>query len=397
MSRKLGKSPSLKPLAAISRRQIIAFLEEETQDTSKKNITVVVYKFNGLFDTDAPRLENAWQAVVDRHDALRTTFVEKDGELSSVLHPPGTVGVQVEHIKLQDPLCDAEIGRKALELVGPHVTCKAPLAGLVVIETPQQDQHFLLFYYHACIIDQESAGLCLKDISCIYRGETLPAIICSYAEFAARPADQLVGTAGKAANQLDFWKSTLNGVSHILELPKDYPRPLTTSSASKTLSFTIPENIVAGLKGNFSSAEKEFQGSSLMYALLTAYYITLVRYSKQREVIVALTKSLRPLEMKDVVGQFENILPVLLGSPVAEEHHEKSFATLAMNIEESVKAAMQHGHVSFASIVAACCSETSGGAGPQLAQAAFRMESTGIIQPLHFDQYLALHCTYALN
>ncbi|MFJ9773642.1 amino acid adenylation domain-containing protein [Kitasatospora sp. NPDC101157] len=119
----------------------------------------------------AVRFVDALQAVVDRHDAMRTAVLTAGlPEPVQVVHR--TAPLPVERVLLA-PDRDAEEQIRAL-LVAPRPMAvdRAPLLRLVVAEDPHSERRFLLLNVHHLIEDATSLRLTLEELGLHLTGRT---------------------------------------------------------------------------------------------------------------------------------------------------------------------------------------------------------------------------------
>lgn len=103
-------------------------------------------------------------------------------------------------------------------------------------------------------------------------------------------------------NQIDYWKEKLKTPLPILELPADHKRPLNMSHVGETFYFTLTEERASILRHLSHST-----GTSLFNIFLTAYKVTLARYTGLDDIIVGLPVRGRNFpEIMQTTGYFVN-------------------------------------------------------------------------------------------
>jgi NRPS condensation-like uncharacterized protein len=330
------------PLAPVGRSIALACFSDPTA-AGNLYIEVIVHQYRGEVDDEL--LQQAYQAIVDRHDALRTVFGH--AMLASV-HPVGSVKANLETLNLQEYAVDAPQVIDALNTVArkPFTLGQAPLIRLAILHA-KDHRHLLLLCYNHCVMDGGSQGVWLRELEALYNGESLPPLDHHYTEFAAWEESQLTENNSEiTTSQLNYWKTTLSGAPETLELPGDYSRPPICSFLGKMVNFTIPDNLRTALS-EYMASERQ----SLLRIMLAAFSITLSKYSQQKEVVVTVPRSLRRQNIDDnVLGNFVNILPIRL-----EVDDEIPFKEVVKNVGQAVKEAVANGDVPFESIVNACC------------------------------------------
>lgn len=355
---------STKPMAPVARQMVLACL---TDPTSQGNLytEVLLHQYRGQIDNN--RLQAAFQGLVDRHEAVRTTFSADGGELSTQVQPAGSVQAQLEVVQMvsSDPNSVEvkevlnKIARRSFDL------SKAPLVRLAVVHT-SGDRHLLLFCYCHCVMDGGSQGVWLRELETLYRGDDLPPLLHQYSDFAAWEEQILAEGTELVTKQLGYWKEQLRGAPELLELPTDYNRPPNSSFLGRVITFSVPANIHLRLLV-FMGRERQ----SLFRVMLSALAITLSKYSQQNDVVVTVPRSLREQKMEGVLGHFINLLPVRL-----DLENELPFVEVVRTVGQKVKEAVASGDVTFESIVNECCTSRSAGYAP-IAQASITVHEKG--------------------
>jgi amino acid adenylation domain-containing protein len=232
-------------------------------------ITPVNLRIDGSLDPE--RLRLALQAVVHRHEALRTAFVERDGHPYQVVHPPVPFEMPITDLSaMQDRdavLADlaARDNRRHFDLTQPPLL-RARLVRLGA------ERHVLLAAFHHIAFDGWSLPVFLDELGRFYGGETLPPLRVQLPDLAAAQARR----QDKAG--LEFWRATLAGLERT-ELPTDRRPPAMPSGQGVATRFHLPGDVL-GL------AREE--GTTTFVVLLTAFLLTLGREAGQEHPAVGI-------------------------------------------------------------------------------------------------------------
>lgn len=199
------------------------------------------YTLTGRLDADA--LEAALQAVIARHDALRTVFVERDGVPRQRVQ--ATLPWRLERLDYRDQAdIDAALAtamaanaRHRFDLTaGPLIRCT--LIRLPDAPASEEPRHGFLFNLHHIVGDLWSLGIMVREIAAAYRAfvaGTAPAwepLGLQHRDVIAWQAGRLAGGALDADR--DYWHALLSAPLPTLGLPADRPRPPVQSFAGTT-------------------------------------------------------------------------------------------------------------------------------------------------------------------
>src|SRR5919109_706348 len=173
-------------------------------------------------------LRQAMQAVVQRHESLRTTFAQIRGEIRQFVHHQ--IDFQLREIDLAD---DPESEQRASEIAARHAAdkfdlLKGPLWRAALLRLAPH-RHLLLFNIHHLISDVVSLRNLVRDVSVFYEAfsrssePALPPLRIQYKDFAAWQNKLLSEEEGQ--RHREYWLQQLGGQLPVLNLPLDFPRP----------------------------------------------------------------------------------------------------------------------------------------------------------------------------
>lgn len=258
---------------------------------------------------DIPALEWAVNAIIRRHEILRTRFEQLDGEPAQIIAPELRLPVGIHDLSgLSGTERDNEVIRLAQQDGGkPFDLVKGPLlrVSLLVLGA---DEYVLLFTLHHIVFDGWSAAILFEEFAGFYRaflaGEAapLPPLTIQYADFAEWQRDWLRGE--RLDQQLAYWRKQLDGVPPLLELPTDHPRPSVQGGRGATYPFLIQPDLAGRLHGLCRE-----QGVTLFVALVSLFNVLLHRYSGQADFCLgaSVANRSRP-ELEGLIGLFSNML-----------------------------------------------------------------------------------------
>ncbi len=253
---------------------------------------------------DKEMLRNSFQALVDRHPSLRTTFHLVDNQPIQRIHPDMPAFFYEESVA---NLSDEQIKVRFDEEVLNHFDLEnGPLMRVFLFERNDNDS-FLLFVMHHIVTDIWSQALLLNELSQIFAAggdaTVLPFHSEDYTDF-IRWQDRMLESE-KGAALLSYWKHKLAGELPKLNIPTDRPRPSVQTYRGKTETVWFPE----ALSNEIHRFAKE-HGTTVFTLMLTAYYVFLNRYTGQDDLIVGSpTAGRSKKEFAEIIGYFVNPVP----------------------------------------------------------------------------------------
>ncbi|BAU88123.1 CDA peptide synthetase I [Streptomyces laurentii] len=330
--------------AASFPQQRMWFLDQLNPGGAAYNIPAAV-RVHGPLDVEIWR--RCLAEIVRRHESLRTTLTEVDGEPVQVVHDSGELELTVEECPhLRGPA--AEEGIKELarqEFARPFDLGTGPLMRMRFLRLAP-DEHILLLTMHHVVADLWSTSVLFGELVTLYRshltgtGPELPKLSVQYADYAAWQRKELAGP-GFAA-ELDYWRTALEGAAPILELPTDRPRPAVLGSAGASRPFRLPASVMSGVR------ELSLRtGATPFMTLLAAYVALLHRYSRQEDIVVGVPVANRgQAQVERLIGYFVNTLALrhdVSGNP--------TFTELLGRVRGTALSAFAHQEVPFGRLV----------------------------------------------
>ncbi len=312
-------------------QQALWFLHQSHPESASYN---VVFTARVRSTIDLPALRRSFQALVDRHPSLRTTFREESDRLVQRVHGYMPVCFNVHH----RPGIDLRTLRKEIHEASqtPFNLQEGPLIRVDLFARATDDQ-ILLFTVHHIAADGWSLFLLLDDLRRIYPAERdcgappPPRPARDILEHSRWQEAMLAAPEGKEHEA--YWLSKLAGTIAPLSMPTDRPRPLSLSDRGASLPIDLGEKLSNAVR---TLAAKE--GATPFVVLLTAYQVLLHRYTGQQEVIVGSPTYGRDCaDFADVVGDFINTIPLK-----AAFHDDPPFRVLLARMRQTVVEGIQH-------------------------------------------------------
>jgi amino acid adenylation domain-containing protein len=291
--------------------------------------------------------EQTLSEIVRRHEALRTCFVEVDGQPVQKIEAPEPF--HVSSFDLQE-LSETQWWQEAARLVAldanqPFDLRKAPLIRATLLKRTAH-HHVVLFNVHHIAFDEWSLGIFQRELTELYAAfllngkSSLPDLPVQYADYAVWQRNWLQGETLQA--QLDYWKEKLKGSLPILELPTDRPRPSVQTHNGAMASLLISADLTEKL-----NTLSRHEGVTLFITLMSAFQTLLLRYTGQDDLLVGtpIANRNRP-EIEGLIGFFVNTLVMrndLSGNP--------SFLDLLKRVQDTALGAYAHQDMPFEKLV----------------------------------------------
>ncbi len=253
-------------------------------------------------------LRSTVDAICNRHEAFRTTFMMKgEGPVQTIhpFRPPHWVEVDLT----QRPREERQ--QQAAQLVEQEANQRfdleqGPLARFLLIEIEPED-HVLVLTMHHIIGDQWSFGVIGHEFAFFYnafcRGDVPSAkpIPLQYADYAVWQRRCL--TDDWLSTQSDYWQKKLAGLSK-LSLQTDFPRPVVQTFNGSHRMVELPTSLIERLK-QFSAEHN----ATVFMTLLACFQILLRRYSGQTDVAIGSPIANRTQSaVESIIGSFVNTL-----------------------------------------------------------------------------------------
>ncbi|MFN6514069.1 MAG: amino acid adenylation domain-containing protein [Nostoc sp. CreGUA01] len=291
-------------------------------------------------------LEKSFNEIVQRHEALRTTFEIVEEQAVQVIHPAVTVKLPVVKLDLMPEIeQQAQIEQLTTEIAQkPFDLATVPLLRTVLLQI-DVEEYLLVFAIHHIVVDGWSIGVLIRELVVLYEAfstnktSPLAELPIQYADFGIWQRQWLQGELQKT--QLDYWKQQLAGAA-TLALPTDRSRPPVQSFRGAVASFELSTSLTDMLR-DLSNAE----GVTLFMTLLAAFQALLYRYTGQEDICVGSPIANRNQgQIQGLIGFFVNTLVLrtdLAGNP--------SFLELLNRVRQVCVGAYAHADIPFEQLV----------------------------------------------
>jgi hypothetical protein len=280
----------------------------------------------------------AFDALVQRHEALRTVFRTIDGQPRQVVLPAAPSSLRSVDCRQDSALLDREL-RSVAEPA--FVFDTGPLIRGALLRS-SDDQYLLAIVVHHLVSDGRSMAIMMHELTSDYAagasggrpiGERAG---LQFADFTlwlaeAAPHDELL-------RQGRFWQRQLAGVPRDVDLPLDRPRSAVLDNLTDHHEFTVPAHVAARLR-----ALARDSGETLYVLLLAITQILLSRRGAQELFVLGTNTERRGRpEFEDVFGYFVGRVPIK-----ADLRGEPSLKTLLPRVRQATMDALANQDVLF--------------------------------------------------
>ncbi|MDQ6763754.1 MAG: amino acid adenylation domain-containing protein, partial [Bacteroidota bacterium] len=274
------------------------------KDGSKAYNFSGAYIIEGKLNIDA--FKKAIEKLIERHENLRTIFIEIGGEPRQKILSPEESLFQLKEIDLQNSRDEAKVigEAKEFELAHSYDLATGPLFRATLFNLSEQ-QNVLLFSIHHIISDGWSKGILINEVLNFYKtyssgqADNLPELPVQYKDYAAWHTANI-------KNQHQYWRNLFQNSIPILDFPTDFERPGMLSFLGNSLRVTVPESLTHNLNKLATS-----HNMSLNNLLFSLYALLVGQYSEQEDVVIGSLSSGRShIDLEKLIGAFINFLPV---------------------------------------------------------------------------------------
>lgn len=332
------------PLPLSFAQQRLWFIDQLNPGHARYNIARKLH-FHGPLDIRL--LQRCLNDIIHRHEGLRTTFTQQNGQPVQVIAPAQPLELAVLDLTNQ-PLSTPETllqERVAADAGFNFDLQRGPLIRATLIRLAEQE-HVLVLVLHHIIFDGWSMGILCRELEELYEAfgkdepSPLPKLPIQYSDFAIWQREYLQGET--LAKLVDYWCRTLENAPE-LKLPLGRHPVGQTDYATGHLSIQLSPELTGALK---SLALK--QNCTLFMVLIAGFKLLLHRYTGQEDIMIGAPTAARhhPQEIKSLIGFFVNTMVLrsdLSGTP--------TFGQLLDRVRDTAMNAYRHADLPFDTLV----------------------------------------------
>ena len=256
---------------------------------------------------DVGRFEAALQALIMRHETLRTTFPSVNGVAQQKVAAQSSVRMSWQDFSA---LHEAERQQRLQQLAdqeahSPFNLETGPLLRACLVKAGEQE-HYLVLTLHHIVTEGWAMDIFARELSALYeafideRESPLEPLPVQYLDYSVWQRQWL--EAGERQRQLDYWTTQLGNEHPLLELPADRPRPAVQSHQGELYRFDLGDELAAKVRA--FNAE---HGLTLFMTMTATLATLLYRYSGQTDLRIGapVANRIRP-ESEGLIGAFLN-------------------------------------------------------------------------------------------
>ena len=331
-------------LPASAAQEALWLLAQVEPDTAVYNLSVGL-RLKGSLRPEI--LECSLQAIINRHESLRTTFELRDTGLVQLVSAGTKFELQVIDLtSCSDSNIETEVYSLAvIEAAKVFDLSRGPLFRIAVFKL-RPDDHVLISVMHHIVSDGWSTEVFLRELASnyaafssevSYRLEPLPIQYGDYTLWQQESSQNEI-----FQRQIQYWKQKLAGSPPLLHLPYDRARPTERTSTGRTQTVTLDSGLVEALK-----VVAQRNGATFFMLMLAAFAVLLYRYSGQTDILIGVPVAGRDqVETEALIGLFVNTLVLrvdLAGNP--------RFSTLLAQVRNTMLEALANEDVPFGRLV----------------------------------------------
>src|SRR5258708_3554111 len=276
----------------------------------------VRWRLEGRVATDL--LEQSWLKIIERHEILRTVFLETDGAPIQRVMPRAPFRLnEIDLSNLSPELQQPEGDRiGVIEARAPFDLASGPLIRATLLRF-SPTVSIILVTTHQIVSDGWSIGIMAREMGVIYdaprhgKAIELEPLSIQYADYSEWQLQWLKGRGTEA--ETAYWTRQVAGIRPFKILP-DHARPSLPTTNGAIASRLLPRELT-----NRAQALSAERGATLFATAFAALCATLARFTNETAIVVGTQVSGRDqVELEPMIGQFVNSLilrNVLRGNP----------------------------------------------------------------------------------
>ncbi len=291
----------------------------------------VLFKVDG--DIDIKACENAFREIINRHEALRTSFHMLHEEPIQKIHAQVPFSIEVienDHTDI-DAFTSGFI--RNFDLSTP------PLVR-VGIKRMRENAAYLLVDMHHIITDGESYMNLFREFVSLYNNQEPESLKIQYKDYTEWQQNR--EEENKFDVQKNFWLDQFKSIPEVLNLPTDFVRPQLNNFNGATEVFYIDSHLSNQLKEICNR-----QGVTMYTLLLASLNVLLSKLSGVEDITLGTSAAgRRHIDAENLIGAFIKTLPIR-NYPAGET----TFNAFLTNVKDNVLKCFDNQDYSYEQLV----------------------------------------------
>jgi hypothetical protein len=301
------------------------------------------------FSLDLELLQRSVDLLIARHEILRTSFHEEDGELYQAIAAEAHTEAGFTDLR---SLSEAEAASRCRTLIREHAHRPfdlrlPPLVRFHLFRiTPDRD--VLLVNVHHIIADLQALLILREELMVCYQAFSaktapdLPELPLQFADYALWADQQL--RDGMMEEQVQYWREKLAGLPPFLELPISGTYPEKRSFGGAKVALAVP----SAVRGALTRIGREC-GATPFMSFLGGFALLIARFSGQHDFCIGSPVTQRTGgETQRMIGLFMNMVAFRI-----QINPQHSFRDILRLVRATALEAYEHRDVPFQTLVRA--------------------------------------------
>ncbi|MCF2825929.1 MULTISPECIES: non-ribosomal peptide synthetase [unclassified Pseudoalteromonas] len=268
-------------------------------------------KVKGDFDLHAA--EKALNQILQRHHALRTCFLERDGSVVQKLQESASLTLQVsDHSALEKEQQEKALPQQMQAIVDAPFDLASDTMLRAHFIHLGNNEGVMVFVLHHIAADAWSINLLVDEFATLYKAEVqhssalVSPLTLQYMDYASWL--QTDKQQQRLQQQLEYWQQQLAHCPEVHHLPLDNPRKKNSDKTAGSYELNLPTSVLTGLK---SIAQRT--DTTLFMVLHSLFSLLVARQSQQQDIVIGTPVAGRTQEqLESIIGFFVNTLALRL-------------------------------------------------------------------------------------
>jgi len=315
-----------------------------SEDASRSYNLSCLLSMHGSLDVDA--LRSAIQHVIERHEALRTTF-DSDGTRQRIWDRMTLTAPLLDFCEFQPEQAQGRLAETVERDAHESFDLEnGPLLRAQIVKLGDQ-RHVLLLTVHHLVVDGWSLGVLLDEVGRIYSARRMGRVPDLPPPLPSRIFTQQMPTQEDATIR-DYWVRQFQPAPAPLDLPFDRPRPAIKTYRAATESILIDGSETTALR-----AAGGRDHATLFHLLLASFTLLLHRLSGVGDLVVGIPSAgqltgsgLTIRGSRSLIGDYVNLLPIRVDC-----RNDLTFSAYVRSVKEKVLSAYENQNFTFGDLV----------------------------------------------